>query len=76
VSERTKVSILAGSWVFAVMLAKLSFISGGVVELLDFVVRLRAVAVGLGAQDVTVVVKVGPAAVLLIVVVKTNFAIV
>lgn len=68
-SERTKVSILAGGGVFAIVLAELSLVSGGVVELLDFVVRERAVAVALVTEDVAVVVKVGSAAVFLIVVV-------
>lgn len=36
--ERTKVSILAGSGVFAIVLAELSLVSGGVIELFDFVV--------------------------------------
>lgn len=59
-----------------VELTELGFVSGGVVQLLDFVVRPLAVAVALGAGNVAVVVEVGASSVLLVVVVEAYFPLV
>jgi hypothetical protein len=59
-----------------VELAKFGFIAGGVVQLLDFVVRTLAIAITLGAGNMTVVVEIGSPSVFLVVVVEAHLALV
>lgn len=73
-SKRAEVTILAGSRILSVVLAKLGLVAGWMVKLLDFVVGALAVAIVLGARNVAVVVEVRSATVLFVVVVEANFA--
>ena len=74
VSEWTKISIVADSWIFVVELAELCFISGGVVELLNFVVRFLAVAVHLLAGNMRIVVEIRTSSIFLVVEVEADLA--
>ena len=76
VSKGAEISVLAGCGIFVEELAEFSFVAGGMVELLDFVVRPFAVAVGLIAEDVIVVVEIGSSPVLFTVIVQTHFPLV
>ena len=76
VRERTEVPVLTDCWILAVVLAKLCLVAGGVVELLYLVVGTLAVAVGLGAGDMTVVLEVRPSPVFLVVVEEADLSVV
>lgn len=58
--------VLASHRIFVEILAKFGFVTGGVVKLFDFIVRSLAVAVQFCTWYVTVVVKIGSSAILLI----------
>lgn len=72
--EGAEVAVLAGAGVLAVGLAELALVSTGVVELLDLVVGLVAVAVDSGAGDVVIMLEVGPPPVLVVVEVQAHLS--
>lgn len=71
--EGAEVPVVTYIRLLVVELTELGFVSGGVVQLFDLIVRLLAVAVGLGAGDVTVIVEIGSPSVFLVVVVQADF---
>lgn len=74
--EGAEISVLTGSGIFVEELAEFCFVAGGMVELFNFVVRPFAVAVGLIAKDVIVIVEIGSSPVLFAVIVQTHFSLV
>lgn len=74
VCEGAEVAVLAGKGISSVGLAKLGLVAAGVVELFNFIVRLGASAVTLGTGDMGIGLEVGPAFVLIVVVVETDLA--
>lgn len=76
VGEGAEIAVLAGVDVAPVGLAELALVATGVVELLDLVVGLGAEAALLVAGDVGVGIEVGPALVLVVVVVEADLALV
>ena len=76
VGKRAKVMVLTGKGIFIIMLAKLSFISGRVVQLLNLVMRPLTIAVDFGTRNMTVHLKIGTPSILLIVIPQTDFPLV
>lgn len=76
VCKRTKISVFAGEGVCSIGLTKLGLVAAGMIELFDLIVGLAAVAIGLDAGDMRVGLKVGPAFILIIVIVETDLALV
>lgn len=74
--EGAEVAVLAGVGIFAEGLAKLAFVSTGMVQLLDLVVRLIAVAVDSGAGDMVILLEIGAPSILVVMVVETHLPLV
>lgn len=74
VCEGAEVSVITGCRVFIIELTKFCFVPCRVIKLFNFVMRFFAVAVALSARYMTVVVKIGPSAVLFVMVIQANFS--
>ena len=72
VSERTKISIIADSWIFVVELTEFCLISSGMIELFNFVVRFLAVTVHFLAGNMRIVVEVRSSPIFLVVEVEAD----
>lgn len=74
--EGTEISVLAGVGILAEGLAKLAFVATGVVQLLDLVVGLVAVAVDSSAGDMVIMLEIGTPSILVVVVVEAHLPLV